>query len=133
MSKENVKVARCMLEAFNRGDVDGVIATFDEACLVEEPQEMPDSPSQGFRGHEGIRAWMANLRGIAGVSFEPRSFTTSGDAVVSELASQGLGQGSGVPIEWTTYAVLHLRRGKIARAQAFLSRDEALAAVGLSD
>ena len=128
-----MKVARCMLEAFNRGDVDGVIATFDEACLVEEPLEMPDSPSLGFRGHDGIREWMANLRGVAGVSFEPRSFTTSGDAVLSELASQGLGQGSGVPVEWTTFAVLHIRDGKIARAQAFLSRDEALAAVGLSE
>lgn len=132
MSQENVKVVRCMLEAFNRGDVDGVIATFDEACSVEEPPEMPDSPSAGYRGHDGIREWMANLRDVAGVSFEPRSFTTSGDAVLSEWASQGLGQGSGVPVEWTSFAVLHIRDGKIARAQAFLSRDEALAAVGLS-
>jgi ketosteroid isomerase-like protein len=133
MSEENVRLARRMLEAFNRGDVDAVIATFDEACLVEEPLEMPDSPSSGFRGHDGIREWMANLRGVAGVGFEPRSFTTSGEAVVSELASHGLGQGSGVPVEWTTFAVLHVRNGRIARAQAFLSRDEALAAVGLSE
>ncbi len=133
MSQKNVKVARGMFDAFNRGDVDAVIATFDEACLVEEPLEMPDSSSLGFRRHDGIREWMANLREVAGVSFEPRSFTTSGDAVVSELASHGLGQGSGVPGERTTSAVLHIRDGKIAPAQAFLTRDEAFAAVGLSE
>ena len=133
MSQENVEVVRRMLDAFNRGDVDGVIATFDEGCLLEEPGEMPDSPSRGFRGHDGIREWMANLREVAGVRFEPRSFTTGGDAVVSELAAHGQGQGSGVPFEWTTFAALRMSNGKIARAQGFLSRDEALEAVGLSE
>ena len=133
MSQESVEVARRMLDAFNRGDVDAVIATFDEGCLLEEPREMPDRPSRGFRGHEGIREWMANLRGVAGVRFEPRSFTASGDAVVSELAAHGQGQGSGVRVEWTTFAVLRMCNGKIARAQAFLSRDEALEAVGLPE
>ena len=56
-----------MLDAFNRGDVDGVIAMFDEGCVVEEPPAMPDSPALGFRGHDGIRG-MGNLRG------SPRSF-----------------------------------------------------------
>ena len=133
MPHENVEVVRRMLDAFNRGDVEGVIATFDEGCLLEEPREMPDRPSRGFRGHDGIREWMANLREVAGVRFEARSFTTGGDAVVSELAAQGQGQGSGVPVEWATFAVLRVSNGKIARAQAFLSRDEALEAVGLSE
>ncbi len=133
MSQENVEVVRRMLDAFNGGDVDAVTATFGEGCLVEEPQEMPDSPSTGFRGHDGIREWMANLRGVAGVRFEPQSFTTGADVVVCDLASHGRGQDSGVPVEWTTFAVLQMRDGKIARARAFLSRDEALAAVGLSE
>ena len=130
MSQENVEVVRRMFDAFNRGDVDAVIATFDEGCLLEEPREMPDRSSSGIRGHDGIREWMANLRGVAGVRFEPRSFSAGGDAVVSELAAHGQGQGSGVPVEWTTFAVLRMRNGKITRAQAFLSSDEALEAVG---
>jgi ketosteroid isomerase-like protein len=133
MSQENVEIVRRMFDAFNRGDVDGVIATFDQGCLLEEPREMPDRPSRGFRGHDGIREWMANLRGVAGVRFEPRRFTTGPDSVVSELAAHGEGQGSGVPVDWTTFAALRMRNGKIARAQAFLSRAEALEAVGLSE
>ena len=53
MSQANVDVVRRMFEAFNRGDVDAVIATFDDGCVLEEPREMPDRPSLGFRGHDG--------------------------------------------------------------------------------
>jgi ketosteroid isomerase-like protein len=131
MSPENIDVVRQMLDAFNRGDVPAVIAAFDESCELYEPPEMPDTPTPGFRGHDGIREWMTNLREVAGVRFEPTSFTTSGDVLLSELAARGLGQASGVPIEWTTFAVFHVYGGKIVRSQAFLGRDEALEAAGL--
>jgi ketosteroid isomerase-like protein len=133
MSQENVEVVRHMLDAFNRGDVDAVIAAFAEDCEVSEPPEVPDRPALGFRGHDGIRDWMTNLRQVAGVQFEPRGFTTSGDVIVTEWASRGQGQASGVPIEWTTFAVLRLSNGKITRAQGFLTRGEALEAAGLRE
>jgi ketosteroid isomerase-like protein len=131
MSLENVEIVREMLDAFNRGDVAAVIARFDQDCELDEPSEMPDSPRSGFRGHDGIRDWMTNLREVVGVRFEPMGFTTSGDAIVGEFAARGLGQASGVPVEWTTYAVVHTRDRKIMRAQAFLTKDEALEAAGL--
>ena len=133
MSDENVEIARRLLDAFNRNDVRGVIAEFDERCELDEPPEMPDRPAQGFRGHDGIREWMANLRGIGAIHFEPRGFRTSSDVVVCEVAASGEGQASGVPFEWATFAVLRTRDGKIVRAQAFLSEDEALQAAGLSE
>ena len=77
MSQENVDVVRHMLDAFNRGDVPAVLAAFDQNCELDEPPEMPDRRPQGFRGHDGIREWMANLREVAGIEFEPLSFTTS--------------------------------------------------------
>ena len=132
MSQENIDVVRQMLDAFNRGDIPAVIAAFDESCELYEPPEMPDTPTPGFRGHDGIREWMTNLREVGGVRFEPASFTTSGNVLFSELAARGLGQASGVPIEWTTFAVFHVYDGKILRSQAFLGRDEALEAAGLS-
>ena len=95
-------MVRQMLDAFNRGDIPAVIAAFDESCELYEPPEMPDTPTPGFRGHDGIREWMTNLREVAGSSgSSPASFTTSGDVLLSELAARGLGQASGVPIEWT--------------------------------
>jgi ketosteroid isomerase-like protein len=131
MSRENVEPVRRMIDAFNRDDVDTVVAAFDENCEIDEPPEMPDSPPSGYRGHDGIREWMENLRGVAGAGFEPRSFTPSGDLLLCELVSRGVGRGSGVPIEWTTFAVLEMRDGKIARIRVFLTREEALAVAGL--
>jgi ketosteroid isomerase-like protein len=133
MSQENVDVMRRMLDAFNRGDVAAVTATFEENCELHEPPETPDTPTAGFRGHDGIREWMTNLREVAGVQFEPTSSAASGAVIFSEWIARGVGHGSGVPIEWTSFVVLHVRVGKIVRAQAFLSRDQALEAAGLSE
>ena len=94
---------------------------------------MPDSPATGYRGHDGIRAWMGNLRAVAGAGFEPRRFTPSGGVLLCELASRGVGHASGAPIEWMTFAVFEMRGGKIARIRVFLSREEAVASVGLPE
>jgi ketosteroid isomerase-like protein len=133
MSQENVEVVQRMLEAFNRDDSDAVAAAFAEDCELYEPPEMPDRPALGFRGHDGIREWVDKLRGVAGVRFEPGDFRVTGDVIVSELVARGRGQASGVPIQWSTFAVLRIREGKIARAEAFLTLSEALEAAGLSE
>ena len=132
MSQENVESVRRLGDAFNRDDVEGVLAAFDESCELYEPPEMPDSPALGFRGHEGIREWLTNLR-ESGIEFEPRSFKTSGDIVLSEWAASGVGQASGVPFEWNSFVVFRMRERQIVRAQAFLSEDEALEAARLSE
>ena len=133
MSQENVEIVRRMVEAFNRGDVDGVTASFGEQCALHEPPEAVDTPRAGFRGHDGIRKWMANLRETAEIQFEPTGFITNGDSVLSEWVGRGVGRAGGVPIEWSTFVVLRLRDGKIEQALAFLSRAEALEAAGLSE
>ncbi len=133
MSHENVEIVRRMFDAFNRGDVETVVAAFAEGCELHEPPEMPDTPAEGFRGHHGIREWMANLRETGGVQFEPTSLTSNGDVVFSEWTGRGLGQASGAPIRWRTFATVHLRDGTIVRLQAFLDRDQALEAAGLSE
>ena len=122
-----------MLHAFNRDDVDAVVASFAEDCQIVEPFEMPDSPVHGFRGHGGIREWMANLRGTAGAEFELRAVTEAGDLWLCELASRGLSPASGVRVEWTTFAVVRIRDGKIEQVRVFLDQREAREAVGLPE
>ncbi|HXV51659.1 MAG TPA: nuclear transport factor 2 family protein [Solirubrobacterales bacterium] len=131
MAEENVEIVRRLVDAFNRDDVREVVAAFDENCELDEPPEMPDA--RGFRGRDGIREWMTNLRETGAVHFAPRSFRISGDLVVSEWAASGRGQVSEVPFEWTTFVVFRIRDGKVVRAQAFLSAKEALEAAGLSE
>jgi ketosteroid isomerase-like protein len=131
MSEDRLEVMRRMLDAFNRDDVDAVIASFAEDCRIVEPVEMPDSPAHGFRGHRGIREWMANLRGTAGAEFELRTAAEAGDAWLCELASRGVSPATGVRVEWTTFAVVRIREGKIEQIRVFLDQLEAHEAVGL--
>jgi ketosteroid isomerase-like protein len=49
MSQENVEVVRRMLDAFNRDDVEAVVAAFDASYEINEPLEMPDSPAMWSR------------------------------------------------------------------------------------
>jgi ketosteroid isomerase-like protein len=129
---DSVEVVRRMLNAFNSDHVEAVIAAFDDDCEIIEPPEMPDSPALGYRGHDGIREWMGNLRGVAGAEFEARHFEPTEGTLLCELASRGLGHASAVPVEWTTYAVFEVRGERIKRIRVFLSRKEALDAVGAS-
>ena len=133
MSEDRLEVMRRMLDAFNRDDVDEVIASFAEDCQVVEPLEMPDSPVHGFRGHRGIREWMANLRGTAGAQFELRGATEAGDSWLCELASSVLSPASGIRVEWTSFAVVRIRDGRIEQVRVFLDRREAHEAVGLPE
>jgi ketosteroid isomerase-like protein len=129
----NVAVVRRMVDAFNRDDVESVLAAFDNECEIDEPTEMPDSPVGGYHGHDGIRRWMANLRDVAGVAFEPRSVRTRNGLVVCELDSHGRGRTSGAPMTWITYAVFEMRDDRIARVRVFLDRAEALRSAGLPE
>jgi ketosteroid isomerase-like protein len=93
-----------LVDAFNRDDIRAVLAIFDENCEIDEPPEMPDSPAMGYRGHDGVREWMGNLREVGGVSFELRSATPRGEVL------------------------FELRADKIGRIRVFLRREEALEA-----
>jgi ketosteroid isomerase-like protein len=131
MSEESIAVVRGLFEAFNRGDVDAVLAAFDEDCRLYEPPEMPDTPTEGYRGHDGIRAWMSNLRETGGIEFEPTEFTTNGEVILADLIGSGRGQASGAPIEWRTAVVTEMRDGRVLRLRAFLDRAAALDAAGV--
>jgi hypothetical protein len=63
VSQENVAVVRRMLDAFNRDDVEAVIAAFDAGCEINEPLEMPDSPSTATSCSANWR-----LEGLAGAA-----------------------------------------------------------------
>jgi ketosteroid isomerase-like protein len=83
MSKANVKLMRRVLEAVNQGDVDAWIAAWHPEAELYELVGIPDAP-QVYRGHSGVREWLANARSILGqdLHMEPRDFTSIGDVVL---------------------------------------------------
>jgi ketosteroid isomerase-like protein len=120
-------------DAFNRGDYEAWIARYDEDTEFLDLAETPDTGV--FRGHAGIRVWLAKLKEAwgEGFQFEPRSFTQGDGVVVVDTRAKGIGEGSGVPIEMTVHIVLRFQDQKIVWSKGFIDRADALEAAGLRE
>ena len=62
MSQENVDVGRRMLQAFNDGDIEAIVADCDPAVEWEE-QSIPGVESL-YHGHDGVRRWAAAIQAV---------------------------------------------------------------------
>jgi uncharacterized protein len=131
MSQRPVEILRAGFDAFNRGDYDSWLEAFSEDVAVHDLAETPDTGV--FRGHAGVRAWLAKLQEAWGdeFRFEPRSFTEGDGVVVADVHASATGIGGGVPIEMSLHLAFRLRDGEIVWTQGFLNRGAALEAVGL--
>jgi uncharacterized protein len=128
-----LETIRAGFDAFNRGDYETWIARYAEDTEFLDLAETPDTGV--FRGHAGIRAWLAKLQEAwgEGFRFEPVSFTQGDRVVVVDTRAKGIGEGSGVPIEMDVRIVLRFQDQKIVWSQGFIDREEALDAAGLSE
>ena len=121
-------------DAFNRRDFEAFIALHDEEVELFDLAEAPDQ--RVFRGHAGVRTWIAKLQEAWGegfVRFEPQGIVEGDGAVVVDTRAKAVGGGSGVPIEMTFHTVLRFRDQKAVWVNSFIDRAEALDAAGLSE
>jgi ketosteroid isomerase-like protein len=133
MSEGNVGIVRQAYERFNAGDVEG----FMELCAPDfEFQDLPSLPGSGvFEGHEGFRAWWAQLAdAFDQLRFQPEGFVeATGDRVLAENHATGLGKGSRANVEMSMYNVWTLRDGRVISLRTYEDRTQALEAAGLSE
>ena len=133
MSQADLDTVRAGFAAFNRGDYDSWVAAFDEDAEVHDLAETPDTAV--FRGHDGVRAWLAKLQEAWGEAFrfEPRSFREADGVVLVDAVAVATGTESGVAVEMPVHIVLRLRNHKVVWTQGFLDRANALEAAGRRD
>ena len=124
---------RAGFDAFNKGDYDAWVAVYDEDVEFLDLAETPDTGT--FRGHAGVRAWLAKLQEAwgEGFRFEPRSITQGDDAVVVDTLARGVGLESDLKIEMTVYIVLRYRDQKVVWTRGFIDREDAIEAAGLRE
>jgi ketosteroid isomerase-like protein len=93
---------------------------------------MPDGRS--YVGREGVREAVENFtEAWEDLSFEPVEFIDAGEErVVAVIANRGRGRGSGAPMEIEVGWLYEMRDGKVTRARAFISKQQALEAARLS-
>jgi ketosteroid isomerase-like protein len=133
VSQENVEIARASFDAIGRWDIDALLELYDPE-ITFLPLTGTRVESGGYVGHDGVRAYFAEVAEIWS-QLHPRAddVRTTGDHVVVLGGCAVRGKGSGVesddPMAW----VLTVSGGKIKSHRGYRTREEALAAVGMSE
>ena len=133
MSQENVELVRQANEAFNRGDIEGVLTYYAEDAEFEDLMNAPDLP-RVVRGIEGVRqVLMAWVQAFDEFRAEIAEYIDAEDHVVCVTDYYGKSR-EGLTIQLRTGDVVEIRDGKFARVTiGYESREQALEAVGLSE
>ena len=133
MSRDKVDVAKRMVDAYNRRDVDGLFAKLVTPDFEWHPGIVRALGGGGYRGREGVEKFAADTREnweelqiIAG------EFRDLGDRVLVLGRMKGRGKGSGVPVDQPFATILDFRGDRISRSRVYLDRAEGLRAAALS-
>ena len=135
MSQENVEAVRRAFEAFNRGDLEGFLAEWSrDATYRAAITWMVEGEAGDFVGHDGLRSWWRDLHGLYDDLrtnlLETRDL---GGRVLVVFEIRGRGKGSGMTRTETLAQVVSVRNAKLGEVRDFLTRAEALEAVGLRE
>jgi ketosteroid isomerase-like protein len=132
MSQENLDTIRRGYADLNRRDVQAWLNAFHADAEMHDLAGGPEAPPR--RGHEALRAWVESVDSLwEDGRYEPQEIIDAGDFVVVAVRVRGRRRHTGVNIDVSMCQVFEMRQGRIQRGTAYLDKDEALEAVGLSD
>jgi ketosteroid isomerase-like protein len=133
MSHENVELLRRFNAAFNRRDLDALLALCDPEVEVVSLR-MDLEGGHPFQGHDGVRSWYGSLLDVyPDFGSEIEEVRELGEVTIARLRQYGRGRESGAPIELTVWQVAHARNRKIVRWCVVRTEVEALEALGLPE
>jgi ketosteroid isomerase-like protein len=126
MSQGGVEVVRAFTEAFNAGDIDGVVACCDSN--VEFHSTFAAVGGGVYHGHDGIRKWYRDLREIWGEELHSdlETLFEVGENMLVFTVLRGRGQQSGVVVELPAAIVVRLRDGLLVNLKGYSHREDAL-------
>ncbi len=129
MSRENVEAVGRMYEAFLGGDLAAMLAGLDAEI---EWRSIEDTETR--HGHAGVaESIVAWLRMWEQHELEAEEYIDAGHQVVVTTRLRGRGRLSGVVVEDRYFAVWTLRDGQAVAYREYMSKREALEAVGLPE
>lgn len=132
MSEEHAELAREAGEAFNRGDLDWLLAHAAPDWEWHTAELFPGTDAV-YRGHEGvIRFWTTFREPWERIRVEvERVEELPGDRVLVLHTFYGWGKGSGAPVKLEYGNIYTFRDGLAARQVGYGDWDSALDAAGL--
>lgn len=131
MSQENVEAIHSAFEAFNRGDIEGVLSRCDEHIVITQPPDLPGAAPQQY-GHSGvIEAFGIWPEQWDDFRIEILRTVDADDYVVVTARTSGRGKQSGVAVEMDFTFVFTVRDGKAVEWRIFMKEEQGLEAAGL--
>ena len=131
VSVENVELLKRGVEAFNRGDMDAMLALMDPDVEFLTAGLFP-GVSAVYRGHDGWVAFWRDFRDTwESLSVEANEFHDAGDRVVLLLTFDARGR-NGLEVHRKFANVWTIRDGVGVRIQSYGEWSAALESVGLS-
>jgi ketosteroid isomerase-like protein len=124
MSGGNAEQVRHWVEAYNRGDLDAMLADLAPEHEWVVARQHPAATTH--RGHDEIRAYHEDwLRMLPGMRFEEVEVEESANRVLMMGRIQGSGAASGAGAVVTLATITTFRNGVPVRTEEFLDPDEA--------
>jgi ketosteroid isomerase-like protein len=109
VSEENVDRYRCLVDVWNRGDVDAVVGLM--ASSVEIATALAGVEGR-YQGHDGVRRWWQDFHGVfPDWHAELVALRSEGDATLAELRLSGHGRESGARVTQRMWHVVRWRDG----------------------
>jgi ketosteroid isomerase-like protein len=132
MSQENVEIVRAALDAWNRGDWDGVVKDATGDFELVPPSRSP--LSEPLRGVDEVRAWAADQQETVGdLSIKIEELIESGESIVALIRLGIRPDGADAEFELRIAHLWTVRDRKLIRCEVFPEREKALEAAGLTD
>jgi ketosteroid isomerase-like protein len=128
--ESKVEIVKRFVDAFNRVDVDAVVADLD---LDVELHEWPTAPgARSYRGPDGVRQALETWFEVwEWMRVEITELVENGDRVLVSMHQKAKGRGSEIEVEIDSYNVYTFDDGKVTRMELFTEREPALEAAGL--
>ena len=119
-------MVRAFTEAFNAGDIEGVIACCDSK--VEFQSTFAAVGGGVYHGHDGIREWHRDIRETWGeeIRSDLETLFDVGENMLVFTVLHGRGQQSGVEVELSAALVVRLRDGLLVNLRGYSHREDAL-------
>jgi ketosteroid isomerase-like protein len=132
VSEQNVELHRRVLEAFNRRDIEAMIACSDPSF-----EYYPLLSAIGvtvYHGHEGLRSWFEQLDDAwEELRAEPEAYFDLGEQTLLFYVLRGRGRHSGAEVAMPGAQVCRWREGLGVYAKQYAHREDALRDLGVSE